>query len=58
MSLFFQAQLAKRITWAEFNSVIKKLADLKHYIDTMAESVFIGHREVGSRWGVISVGFL
>lgn len=40
-----QAQLAKRITWAEFNSVIKKLADLKHYIDTMAESVFIGHRE-------------
>jgi len=40
-----QGQINKRVSWAEFNSVMKKMADLRQYIDTMADSVFIGHRE-------------
>mmetsp|Transcript_6140 Transcript_6140/g.14250 ORF Transcript_6140/g.14250 Transcript_6140/m.14250 type:complete len:531 (-) Transcript_6140:17-1609(-) len=40
-----QGQIAKRVSRSEYNHVIKKLADLRLYIETMAESVFIGHRE-------------
>eukprot|EP00931_Biecheleriopsis_adriatica_P090679 TRINITY_DN64620_c0_g1_i1.p1 TRINITY_DN64620_c0_g1~~TRINITY_DN64620_c0_g1_i1.p1 ORF type:complete len:562 (+),score=149.22 TRINITY_DN64620_c0_g1_i1:60-1745(+) len=40
-----QAGLAKKVSWAEYNAVVKKLSDLRQYIDSMAESVFIGQRE-------------
>lgn len=40
-----QGQISKKVSWAEFNNVMKKLADLRQYIDTMADSVFIGHRD-------------
>lgn len=37
--------MAKKVNWSEYNTVIKKLSDLRQYIDTMAESVFLGHRD-------------
>lgn len=40
-----QGLLGKKVNWTEHNAVLKKLADLRLYIDTMAESVFIGHRD-------------
>jgi len=40
-----QAVLSKKVNWTEYNAVLKKLAELRQYIDTMAESVFIGQRE-------------
>lgn len=41
-----QAVLAKKVNWTEYNTILKKLADLRVYIDTMAGSVFIGHRDL------------
>jgi len=38
-----QALISKKVNWAEYNAVLKKLAELRQYIDTMADSVFIGH---------------
>lgn len=40
-----QGQLGKKVSWHEHNSVLKKLADLRQYVDAMAESVFLGHRD-------------
>eukprot|EP00927_Polykrikos_kofoidii_P066349 TRINITY_DN61966_c0_g1_i1.p1 TRINITY_DN61966_c0_g1~~TRINITY_DN61966_c0_g1_i1.p1 ORF type:complete len:536 (+),score=141.23 TRINITY_DN61966_c0_g1_i1:100-1707(+) len=40
-----QALIGKKVNWTEYNTVLKKLSDLRQYIDTMAESVFIGHRD-------------
>jgi hypothetical protein len=40
-----QATIGKKVNWTEYNIVLKKLSDLRHYLDTMAESIFIGHRE-------------
>merc|ERR1719473_865310 len=40
-----QASIIKKVNWHEYNTVLKKLSDLRNYIDTMAESVFIGHRD-------------
>ena len=37
--------ITKKVNWAEYNAVLKKLADLRQYVDGMAESVFIGQRE-------------
>mmetsp|Transcript_90409 Transcript_90409/g.286499 ORF Transcript_90409/g.286499 Transcript_90409/m.286499 type:complete len:538 (-) Transcript_90409:41-1654(-) len=37
--------LSKKVNWAEYNAVLKKIADLRMYLDTMAEDIFIGHRE-------------
>jgi len=40
-----QVKIEKKVNWNEYNVVMKKLSDLRQYIDTMAESVFIGHRD-------------
>merc|ERR1719399_1182062 len=40
-----QGQIGKKVNWAEYNAVLKKIAELRQYIDTTAESVFIGHKE-------------
>lgn len=40
-----QGQIGKKVGMLEFNSVLKKLTELRHYIDAMAESVFISHRD-------------
>jgi len=40
-----QAQVSKKVNWSEYNTVLRKIADLRQYIDTTAESVFIGHKE-------------
>lgn len=40
-----QTLINKKVNWAEYNAVLKKLADLRHYVDGMAESVFIGQTE-------------
>eukprot|EP00420_Gonyaulax_spinifera_P007724 CAMPEP_0197930728 /NCGR_PEP_ID=MMETSP1439-20131203/105941_1 /TAXON_ID=66791 /ORGANISM="Gonyaulax spinifera, Strain CCMP409" /LENGTH=129 /DNA_ID=CAMNT_0043553433 /DNA_START=23 /DNA_END=409 /DNA_ORIENTATION=- len=40
-----EALIAKKVNWAEYNTVLKKLSELRMYIDTMADSIFIGHRE-------------
>jgi len=40
-----QTLITKKVNWAEYNAVLKKLADLRQYVDGMAESVFIGQRE-------------
>ncbi|CAE7507025.1 unnamed protein product [Symbiodinium sp. CCMP2592] len=40
-----QAAITKKVNWAEYNAVLKKLSDLRQYVDGMAESVFIGQRE-------------
>lgn len=40
-----EAALGKKVNWQEYNTVLKKLSDLRQYVDTMAGSVFIGHRE-------------
>ncbi|CAE7262258.1 unnamed protein product, partial [Symbiodinium sp. KB8] len=39
------AAITKKVNWAEYNAVLKKLSDLRQYVDGMAESVFIGQRE-------------
>ncbi|CAK9115856.1 unnamed protein product [Durusdinium trenchii] len=40
-----QTLVTKKVNWAEYNAVLKKLADLRQYVDGMAETVFIGQRE-------------
>mmetsp|Transcript_99885 Transcript_99885/g.177790 ORF Transcript_99885/g.177790 Transcript_99885/m.177790 type:complete len:516 (+) Transcript_99885:54-1601(+) len=40
-----KVDLKKKVNWSDYNAVMKKLSDLRQYIDTMAESVFLGQRE-------------
>jgi hypothetical protein len=40
-----QNMINKKVNFDQYNSVLHKLSDLRKYIDTMAESVFIGHQE-------------
>jgi len=40
-----QSKIDKKVNFTEYNAVLQKLSDLRRYIDTMAESVFIGHQE-------------
>mmetsp|Transcript_59678 Transcript_59678/g.121673 ORF Transcript_59678/g.121673 Transcript_59678/m.121673 type:complete len:534 (+) Transcript_59678:151-1752(+) len=40
-----QVKISNKVNWSEHNTVLKKLSELRQYIDTMAESVFIGHRD-------------
>lgn len=38
-----QRVLGTKVSWTEYNTLLKKLAELKQYIDVMAESTFVGH---------------
>merc|ERR1719506_1622144 len=40
-----QSKIDKKVNFAEYNTCLQKLSDLRRYVDTMAESVFIGHQE-------------
>lgn len=40
-----QAKIDKKVNFTEYNAILQKLSDLRRYIDTMAESVFVGHKE-------------
>merc|ERR1719183_2622154 len=40
-----QSKIEKKVNFAEYNAVLQKLSELRRYVDTMAESVFIGHQE-------------
>jgi hypothetical protein len=40
-----QGQIAKKVSCLEFNAVLNKMTELRKYLDTMAESIFVGHRE-------------
>lgn len=35
----------KKVSWAEHNAVLKRLSDLRLYVETMANETFVGHRE-------------
>lgn len=37
--------VGKKVNWGEYHHVLGKLAELRSYIDTAAETVFIGHRD-------------
>jgi len=40
-----QGKMDKKVNFTEYNTVLQKLSELRRYVDTMAESVFIGHQE-------------
>jgi len=40
-----QSLIGKKVNWKEYNTVLEKVAELRQYLDTMAESIFIGHRD-------------
>merc|ERR1719230_2434808 len=40
-----QTKMDKKVNFTEYNTVLQKLSELRRYVDTMAESVFIGHQE-------------
>jgi chromosome segregation ATPase len=40
-----QSKIDKKVNFDQYNAVLQKLSELRKYIDTMAESVFIGHQE-------------
>lgn len=40
-----QGKIDKKVNIADYNSVLQKIIDIRRYVDTMAESVFIGHQE-------------
>lgn len=40
-----QSNMTKKVNWTEYNSVLKKLSELRAYIDNTAQSVFVGHRD-------------
>lgn len=40
-----QASVSKKVNWSDYQTVLKRMSDLRQYVDSMAESVFIGHRE-------------
>mmetsp|Transcript_124595 Transcript_124595/g.248620 ORF Transcript_124595/g.248620 Transcript_124595/m.248620 type:complete len:425 (+) Transcript_124595:411-1685(+) len=43
MSKSWRQLWAKKVNWTEYNTVLQKLADLRRYVDTMADSIFVGH---------------
>jgi len=44
-----QEIIGKKVNWTEYNTVLKKLSDLRLYTETLADEVFIGHREALNR---------
>jgi hypothetical protein len=40
-----QGRIEKKVNVTDYNLVLQKLSELRRYVDTMAESVFIGHQE-------------
>jgi len=40
-----QERLDKKVNWKDHNAALSKLAELRQYMDTMANSIFIGHLE-------------
>jgi len=40
-----EADLKRKVNWSDYNAMMKKMSDLRQYIDSMAESVFLGQRE-------------
>jgi len=40
-----QGLIGKKVNWKEYNTVLEKISELRKYLDTMAESIFIGHRD-------------
>jgi len=40
-----QGLMVKKVNWVDHNTVLKKLAELRTYIDTMTNSVFVKHIE-------------
>merc|ERR1711959_345833 len=40
-----EGMISKKVNWSEYHQVLSKISELRSYIDTTAESVFIGHRE-------------
>jgi len=38
-----QETIGKKVSWQDHNHLINKLAELKKYLDTMANDIFIGH---------------
>jgi len=40
-----EGMISKKVNWSEYHHVLSKISELRTYIDTTAESVFIGHRD-------------
>jgi len=40
-----EGMIGKKVNWSEYHQVLSKISELRSYIDTTAESVFIGHRD-------------
>jgi len=40
-----EGMISKKVNWSEYQHVLSKVSELRSYIDTTAESVFIGHRD-------------
>jgi len=40
-----EGMISKKVNWSEYHHVLGKISELRTYIDTTAESVFIGHRD-------------
>jgi len=40
-----QSAISKKVNWSDWQVLMKKMGDLRQYLDTMAESVFVGHRQ-------------
>jgi hypothetical protein len=40
-----QSKIDKKVNVTEYHGVLQKLSELRRYIDTMAESVLVGHQE-------------
>jgi DNA repair exonuclease SbcCD ATPase subunit len=40
-----EGMISKKVNWSEYHHVLGKISELRSYIDTTAESVFIGHRD-------------
>mmetsp|Transcript_78130 Transcript_78130/g.203573 ORF Transcript_78130/g.203573 Transcript_78130/m.203573 type:complete len:519 (+) Transcript_78130:2-1558(+) len=44
-TLQLSERVDKKVSWAEHNAVLKRLSDLRLYVETMANETFVGHRE-------------
>lgn len=40
-----QGLIGKKVNWTDHSAVLKKLTELRQYVDTMAQSMFVGHAE-------------
>ena len=38
-------KMEKKVNFTEYNLVLQKLTELRMYVDTMADSVLVGHKE-------------